>query len=162
MQKIAQAGKPGAHELPAALEPTCWETATLLPITRAKLSAGWTPVDTEKDPVYTESRARTHAMLRGAVKCDRDGASVTVRWVGTTVGISDIPYGEPSLLEAVVDGGQPVTAERVQKEKTRHARFWYLPEQKPGEHTVTFTVKKLPAGQSFYLGQLLIVGRPVR
>ena len=162
MGKIAAAGAAGPHALPAPLEATCWEEATLLPITGAALSGGWTPVDTEKDPVYTESRLRTHAMLRGAVKSDRIGASVTVRWRGTTVGISDIPYGEPSALEAVVDGGQPITAERVQREKTKHARFWYLPEQKPGEHTVTFTVKKLPAGQSFYLGQLLIVGQPVK
>lgn len=158
MQKIAQAGKPGAHELPAALEPTCWETATLLPITQAQLSAGWVPVDVEKDPVYTESRQRTHAMLRGAVKCDKAGESITVKWNGTVVGLSDIPYGEPCVIEAVVDGGQPITAERAQKEKTRHARFWYLPEQAPGEHTLTITVKKLPPGQSFYAGQLLIVG----
>lgn len=161
MAKIEPVGAAGPHALPAALEATCWEEATLLPVTSAALSAGWTPVDTEKDPVYTESRGRTHAMLRGAVKCDRAGASVMVRWNGTTVGISDIPYGEPCVLEAVVDG-QPIAAERVQKEKTKHARFWYLPEQKPGEHTVTFTVKKLPAGQSFYLGQLLIVGRPLK
>jgi hypothetical protein len=162
MAKSEAAGAAGAHALPAPLEATCWEEATLLPIASAALSGGWTPVDTEKDPVYTESRLRTHAMLRGAVKCDRAGASVTVKWSGTTVGISDIPYGEPSALEAVVDGGQPIVAERVQREKTKHARFWYLPEQKPGEHTVTFTVKKLPAGQSFYLGQLLIVGKPLK
>lgn len=162
MLKLASAGAAGAHVLPAPLDALCWEEAALLPVTNAALSAGWAPVDTGKDPVYTESRQRTHAMLRGAVKCDRAGASVTVRWSGTTVGISDIPYGEPCVLEAVVDGGQPIIAERVQKEKTRHARFWYLPEQKPGAHTVTFTVKKLPAGQSFYLGQLLIVGKPVK
>jgi len=158
MRKMATSGTPQPHALPAPLEAANWETATLLPIARATLSAGWAPVDTEKDPVYTESRLRTHAMLRGAVKCTREGESITVTWNGTTVGISDIPHGEPSVLEAVVDGGKPVTVERVQREKTRHARFWYLPEQKPGAHSATFTVKKLPAGQAFYAGQLLIVG----
>lgn len=162
MLKMADAGSAGPHALPAPLEATNWEVATLLPISDASLSAGWAPVDVEKDPVYCESRLRTHAMLRGAVKCDRAGASVTVKWNGTTVGISDIPYGEPSAIEAVVDGGLPIMAERVQREKTRHARFWYLPEQKPGTHTVTFTVKRLPAGQSFYLGQLLVVGTVVK
>jgi len=161
MRKIAATAKAQPHALPAPLEATNWETATLLPITAATLSAGWTKVDTEKDPVYTESRGRTHAMLRGAMKCDRAGASITVRWSGTTVGISDIPYGKPSVIEAAVDGGKPITAERVQREKTKHARFWYLPEQAAGEHTVTFTVKQLPEGQSFYAGQLLIVGKPV-
>ncbi len=162
MRKIAAAGTAGPHPLPAALDPACWERATLLPVTQATLSAGWTPVDTDKDPVYTESRHRTHAMLRGAVKCAQAGESVTVKWNGTVIGISDIPHGEPVTIEAVVDGGLPITAERVQREKTRHARFWYLPEQTPGEHTVTLTIKQLPAGQSFYLGQLLIIGTPLR
>ena len=158
MLKMAVTGTAQPHALPAPLEATNWETATLLPITNAMLSAGWTPVDTEKDAVYTESRLRTHAMLRGAVKCDLAGASITVKWNGTTVGISDIPYGEPVILEASVDGGQPITVKRSQSEKTRHARFWYLPEQTPQEHTATFTVKQLPEGQSYYAGQLLIVG----
>lgn len=162
MVKMAATGVAQPHALPAPLDATNWETATLLPITDATLSAGWTPVDTEKDSVYTESRLRTHAMLRGAVKCDHAGASITVKWNGTTVGISDIPYGEKSVLEAVVDNGKPIVTERVQHEKTKHARFWYLPEQKPGEHTVTFTVTQLPAGQSFYMGQVLIVGTPVK
>lgn len=162
MLKMAATGKVGPHALPAPLEATCWEEATLLPVTGAALSAGWAPVDTEKDPVYIESRGRTHAMLRGAVKCDQAGASATIRWSGTVAGLSDIPYGEPCVIEAVVDGGAPIIAKRTQAEKTRHARFWYLPEQKPGEHTVTFTVKSLPAGQSCYLGQFLIVGQLVR
>ena len=161
MLKMVAGGPAQAHALPAPMEATNWETAALLPITRAVLSAGWTAVDTEKDPVYRESFGRTHAMLRGAVKCGRAGETITVRWNGTTVGISDIPYGEPSIIEAIVDGGKPITAERIQREKVKYSRFWYLPEQVPGEHTVTFTVKKLPAGQSFYAGQLLIIGKPL-
>lgn len=162
MLKMKGVGQVGPHAQPAPLEPLCWEEATLLPVNAAVLSAGWTPVDTEKDPVYTESRQRTHAMLRGAVKCEQDGASATVKWNGTVVGLSDIPHGGPCVIEAVVDGGRPIIARREQKEKTRHARFWYLPEQNPGEHTVTFTVRSLPAGQSCYLGQFLIVGKSVK
>jgi len=162
MLKMAMAGRAQPHALPPPLEPSNWEDATLLPAAEATWGSGWTPVDVNQDAVYTESRQRTHAMLRGAFKCAQAGASVTVKWNGTVVGISDIPYGEPRVLEAVVDGGQPITIERTQKETTKHARFWYLPEQKPGEHTVTFTVRSLPAGQSFYLGQFLIVGKPIR
>lgn len=158
MLRIGEQGVPVAHTLPLPLEATNWQVATLVPIDNAVLSAGWERVDVDKDPVYTESRGRTHAMLRGAVKCRHAGESVTVKWRGTTVGISDIPYGEPSLLEAVVDGGPPITVERVQRETTKHARFWYLPEQTEGEHTVTFMVRELPAGQTSYMGQLLIVG----
>lgn len=163
MLKMNATGSGRAHALPAPLEATNWEVASLLPVTNAVLSAGWTQVDTASDPVYTDDRGRTHDMLRGAVKCDRAGASITVKWNGTTMGMSDIPHGEPCVVEAVVDAGKPVTIRRVQEEKThKYARFWYLPEQAPGEHTLTFTVKHIPDGTWFYAGQCLIVGTPVR
>ncbi len=161
MKQILKHGAPADHSLPGPLVETNWQVATLLPIRKAVLSDGWETVDVDDDPVYTESRGRTHAMLRGAVKCDRVGASVTVKWHGTNVGISDIPYGEPAVLEAVVDGGTPILVKRTQRESTKYSRFWYLPSQTPGDHTVIFTVKELPAGQSFYMGQLLIVGKPL-
>ena len=151
------------HVLPAPLEPANWETASLLPITNAVLSTGWTAVDTAKDAAYTDDRGRTHAMLRGAVKCQHAGETITVRWNGTTVGMSDIPYGEPCVVEAVIDGGAPVTMKRIQTEKIhKYARFWYLPEQTPGPHTVTFKLKSIPDGSWFYAGQLLIVGSPAQ
>ena len=163
MQKMAAAGTPQPHALPAPLATTCWETATLLPIANAQLSAGWMPVDAARDAIYTDDRGRTHAMLRGAVKCDHAGPTITVTWTGTTIGMSDIPYGQPCMIEAVIDGGKPLTMQRRQTEKAhKYARFWYLPEQAPGKHTVVFTVKIIPAGEWFYAGQLLIVGTPER
>lgn len=102
---------------------------------------------------------RTDGMLRGAIKCSRAGETLTVKWHGTTVGMSDIPYGDPAVVEAVVDGGTPLTMKRVQTEQARkYARFWYLPELPPADHTVTFTVKEIAAGSWFYAGQFLIVG----
>ena len=51
------------------------------------------------------------------------------KWNGTTVGMSDIPYGEGSVIDAVVDGGTPIVMKRVQTEQIhKYARFWYLPE----------------------------------
>ena len=162
MLKMAKATRVRPHPLPAPLEATNWETASLLPIANALLSAGWTPVDMASDAVYTDDRGRTHDMLRGAVKCGQAGANITVTWNGTTVGMSDIPYGNPCIVEAVVDGGQPITVQRTQTEKGhKYARFWYLPAQAPGPHTAVFTIKSIPPGQSFYAGQLLIVGTPV-
>jgi lysophospholipase L1-like esterase len=162
MLKMKTAAKRQVHLLPSPLEANNWETATLIPSTKAVLSSGWSPVDISKDAVYTDDKGRTHAMLRGAVKCNRAGESITVKWNGTTVGMSDIPYGEPCVIEAVIDGGKPVTMKRLQTEKIRkYARFWYLPEQAPGVHTVTFTLKTIPDGTWFYAGQLLIVGSPL-
>ena len=163
LQKMAAPAAPQPHPLPAPLDAANWEVASLLPVANASLSAGWTPVDTATDAVYIDDRGRTHAMLRGAVKCDRAGTTISLKWNGTTVGMSDIPYGEPCVIEAVVDGGKPVTMQRRQTEKIhKYARFWYLPEQAPGEHTVVFTVKQIPEGSWFYAGQLLIVGKAGR
>lgn len=148
------------HALPAPLSPTNWETATLIPVTQASPSAEWTPIDTAHDAVYNDDKGRTDAMLRGGVKCHQAGATLTVKWNGTSIGLSDIPYGEPAVIEAVVDGGKPITVSRPQTEqKHKYARFWYLPEQAPGPHTVTFTVKSLPAGNEFYAGQVLVIGK---
>ncbi|HEY3323008.1 MAG TPA: SGNH/GDSL hydrolase family protein [Planctomycetota bacterium] len=162
MLQMKGLGTAGAHTLPAAMEANCWETATLLPGDKVVRSAGWTPVDTEKDPVYTDDKGRTQAMMRGAFSASKAGETITVKWNGTSVGISDIPYGEPFILEAVVDGGAPIKAVRQKTmEKKKHSRFWYLPEQKPGDHTVVFTIKALPEGQSYYSGQVLIIGTPL-
>lgn len=163
MLKMKDGASAQPHALPPSLEAANWETATLWPITNALLSAGWTPVDTAKDAAYTDDRGRTHGMLRGAVKCQRAGETITLKWNGTTVGLSDIPYGEPCIVDAVIDGGKPITMKRLQTEKIhKFARFWYLPEQVPGTHTVTFTLKSIPEGTWFYAGQLLVIGSPGR
>ncbi len=162
MLKIKATGSAQPHALPSPLGSTPWETATLLPIAQAKLGGAWTPVDADKDPIYTDDKGRTNDMLRGAMKCEKAGASVTLRWNGTSIGMSDIPYGEPCVVEAVVDGGKPVTVTRTQTEaKHKYARFWYLPEQAPGPHTVTFTVKSIPQGTWFYAGHVLVIGTVV-
>ncbi len=151
------------HALGSPLNPNCWETASLLPVVKTELSAGWIPVDPQADSVYTDGTTRTKNMLREAVKCSRAGETITVRWNGTTVGFSDIPCGDSMVVEAVIDGKPPITMERKQTKPDRKlSRFWYLPAQPPGEHEVCYTVKQLPAGESFYAGQFLIVGTPIK
>jgi len=150
------------HELGEPLDPNCWETATLLPISQAKLSAGWTPVDEETDEVFRSDLGRTRAMLRGAVKCTQVGETITVRWNGTTLGLSDIPNIGVMVVEGVVDGGKPFVRERMRTHEPRmHSRFWYLPAVPPGDHTAVFTVKTLPEGATFYAGQILVIGTPL-
>jgi len=56
MLKMKATGAARPHVLPVPLEATNWETATLLPITRAKLSAGWEPVDPSKDAVIATTK----------------------------------------------------------------------------------------------------------
>jgi hypothetical protein len=153
-------GKAQAHTLPAPMEARCWETAALVPITQIAHSAGWQPVDVKTDAVYRDDFGRTDAMLRGAIKCDKIGETLTVKWTGTTLGFSDIPQGNGMEVEVTIDHAAPITIKRVQSEsRKRYARFFYLPEQAPGAHTAVLKVAKLPDGLSFYAGHMLIIGK---
>lgn len=164
MLAIQPAGRPQSHPLPPPLEARCWESTSLIPVIRAELSAGWSPVNVTIDPIYQEDFSRTHGMLRGAVKCDRAGETITLHWQGTTIGFSDIPQGGEMEVEVTMDGSpDPVVIHRVQTESIRrYARFFYLPEQTPGEHTTVLRVKKVPEGLSYYAGQILVVEHPPR
>jgi hypothetical protein len=153
-------GKPQAHPLPTPLETRCWETASLAPLTHAVLTSGWKAVKAKTDAIYAEDFGRTDAMLRGAMKCDRAGETITFQWNGSTIGFSDIPQGSGMEVEVTIDQIQPpITIQRPQTDSTRHyARFFYLPEQAPGQHTAVLRVKQLPEGMSFYAGQILVIG----
>jgi hypothetical protein len=160
MLEMNRVGQPMAHRLPAPLEAQRWESTQLLPITQVTLSSGWKTVDTNTDPVYRDDFGRTHAMLRGAVKCDKAGETITIKWNGTTIGFSDIPQGHGMEVEVLIDQApSPITIRRTQTETIhRYARFFYLPEQSLGEHTAVLRVKRLPADVSFYAGQILVIG----
>ena len=162
MLAMKSAGPPQAHSLPRPLEARCWETASLVPITQGALSSGWKPVDPKTDAIYRDDFGRTDAMLRGAMKCDQAGESITFQWNGTTLGFSDIPQGSGMEVEVTIDQSQtPITVQRPQTESIRrYARFFYLPEQTPGAHTAVLRVKQLPPGLSFYAGQILVIGTP--
>lgn len=157
--KMAPQNKTAEHFLNAPLNPSCWDTATLLPITKAELSEEWVPVDRKTDPVYTDDTLRTDAMLRGAVKCNQTNATITVHWTGTGLGLSDIPYGGVSTIEVLVDG-KPVTIEerRQTEPQKKFARFWHIPKQPFGNHTAVFKVQQIPANTEVYAGQILVVG----
>ena len=155
-------GKPLAHPLPTPLEERRWESAFLLPIRQVTHSEGWITVEQHTDAVYRDDFGRTDAMLRGAIKCAKAGETVTVKWSGTTVGFSDIPQGSDMIVEVRIDQNPtPILIKRPQTEsRKRYARFFYLPEQTPGEHTAVLRVKQLPEGLSYYLGQVLVIGSP--
>lgn len=146
------------HQLPLAMNQNNWELTTLLPITEAKLSAGWKPVNIQKDTIYSEGYKRTDGMLRGAVKCRKVGESIGIKWKGTTLGFSDIPCGSGGKIQITVDKGKPITIERKQPNKQNKADFFYLPEQSPGEHSAVLKIIELPDGAEYFIGQILVIG----
>ncbi len=148
-----------AHPLPQPLDPKRWQNAGVYAIGDAQRSAGWQPIDPAKDKIYGGTKGRTHQMLRGGVKCDSAGETITLRWNGTILGLSDIPQGDGMELEVTIDQQAPITLKRPQTDARQpYSRFFYLPEQAPGEHTTVIKVKSLPAGLSYYLGQYLVIG----
>lgn len=155
MKNIADAKD---HQLPSVMNQLNWEKTSLLPITEAELSSGWKDVNTKTDTIYREDYKRTDGMLRGALKCDKAGESVKIKWNGTTLGFSDIPYGSGFKVQVSIDGADPITFERTQREKRKYSRFFYLPEQSPGEHTAVLQITELPDGVEYYMGQILVVG----
>lgn len=158
-------GVAAPHALPATLSKNAWLAAELVPSAEVLKGEVWNPIDLQKDPVYRATYGRTHRMLRGGVWTDREGESIKLKWTGNTIGFSDIPQSreQPMELEVSVDGGKPFTMKRGRSlEPHIYSRFWYLPEQAWGEHTVTVTLKKLPAGQRWIVGQFLVVGKLAR
>jgi len=159
LEKMDTANRSTPGKMPPPLFSQPWEKGALIPVERISKSSGWETVDIRNDPVYVNDRTRTDAMLRGAVKCSAAGESITLSWEGTTLGFNDIPYGNPVVLEALIDGTNTVTLTRTQNDmKKKFARYCFLPQQKSGPHTLTLTVKELPEGQSFYLGQFMQAG----
>lgn len=160
MLQMKDGGDKAPHTIPPVMYPGCWEETAIIPFDRVARSAGWAVVDTNTDGVYREDFGRTHAMLRGAIKCTQVGESLTVKWKGTGLGFSDIPQGQDMAVELSVDGGAPMAVKRTQNEKKKYSRFFYLPALPFGEHTAVLTVKALPEGMAFYSGQVLVIGTP--
>lgn len=151
-----------AHALPSPIAKDAWPTATLVPSAQVLTGAVWRPIDVERDSVYAATREpmRTQRMLRGGVWTDREGVSFTLAWTGSTIGFSDIPQSreDPMALEVSIDGGKPQAVTRMRTTPHLSSRFWYLPVQTWGEHTATVTLKRLPKGQRWLLGQFLVTG----
>jgi len=160
-------GVPKPHAMPPQLSKSAWIEAEMLPATNVLTGAAWTVIaDGRKDPVYGATFNRTDRMLRGGVWTTQEGTSFRIRWVGNTLGFSDIPQakeGEPPIeIEVMVDGGKPMTYRRMRtREEFVYSRFVYLPEYEWREHEAVFTVKKVPAGQRCIFGQFLVVGHRV-
>ena len=156
---LAEKRDPAPHAIPAPLRPNPFVDCTLLPCEKFLPAADWTDVDFDKDPVYRSDYHRTCAMLRGGRWTAKEGATFSLTFTGTTVGLSDIPQDKEMVMTASVDGGKPIEFKRLRSSEPRlHSRFFFLPLQPFGRHTVTFTVKIVPEGQRFFCGQALIAG----
>lgn len=156
------AGKPGPHVIPSPLEARPWESTYMMPITSATISAEWMPVDRAKDSVFTKDSTRTAKMMPYAVKSGTKGASITVKFNGIRAGLIDIASPKETVLAAVIDGKAPVMIPRKEtfRKEQSAARFFFTPDQEPGEHTVRFEIAEIADGVEYYVGPILVIGAP--
>ena len=152
------------HMMPPQLSKNVWLATEMVPATNILNGAAWTVIaDGRTDPVYGDTFWRTDKMLRGGVWTAQEGATFRIKWIGNTLGFSDIPQakaGEPPIeIEVAVDGGKPLVYRRDRTPESRiYSRFVYLPEYEWKEHEAVFTVRKVPFGQRCVFGQFLVVG----
>lgn len=160
LDAMHSAGTPGAHPLPPPIDDHSWSRARQEPISRATASAGWTTVNVSTDEVLLRDRSRTADMIPEAIMTREEGASLTLRFDGTTVGWIDIPAPEPTVLSLVVDNGEPIRITRKETFRSHQsaARFFFIPDLEPGVHTVRLEVETSPGTSAYYLGPILVVG----
>lgn len=160
-QTMKEYGSPAPHKLPTPLEKDHFANASLIPASAFKTSKHWKPVDVETDEIYNRDANRTADMLRGAVKATKVGETLEFDWEGKLICFTHIPQGNGMEIEVSLDGGASKTYTLDQESnKNIFARFQYAMEQEPGKHSAKLTVTKLPEGQTFYAGQILVIDEP--
>ncbi len=130
-------GKAIPHVLPAALRADNYESGTYLDIKTAKLGDGWKYVKKWK-PV--KGGTRTQFVNLPVLETTRPGATLTLKFTGTAIGVT-MPTGyDVGILEFKVDAG----AFKKQDLFTKWSRGLHIPwiymletDLTPGNHTLT-------------------------
>lgn len=116
MAKIQTVGKGGSHALSAPLVADNWEAAKLIPLSRARLSAGWQRLDSTN---HTLARSFSNR-LPGLWKASQPGESVAFRFRGTTALIYDLMGPDCGQVLVAVDDGPPAVQPRFDSYCTYH------------------------------------------
>ncbi len=103
MGKIAPVGKAGPHELPAPLVADNWENAKMIPLDKARLSAGWQKLDMEKDSFAK----RWHTNMGQVWKADKPGESVEFKFKGTSAAVYGLLGPDCGQVTVTLDDQKP-------------------------------------------------------
>lgn len=86
MAQFAKRGTPGPHRMKTPLVADNWEHASMVPIHQVTMSAGWTRLDLEKDPVAKRFKNRVPEMFTA----NQAGASISFKFKGTAAAAYDL------------------------------------------------------------------------
>jgi S-formylglutathione hydrolase FrmB len=138
MAAIEKAGQPGSHPLPPPLVVDNFEKAKMIPLSRAKLSAGWKILNPD-----TESLAKSFGKRMPEVwKATEPGETLSFRFRGTTARIYDLLGPDCGQVTVTLDDRPPVVSPRFDAYCTYHRLATLsVGESLPdAEHTVTITI----------------------
>lgn len=180
MEKIAvlPEAKVGPHVLGAPLVADNWEAAKMVPLSRAKLSAGWQKLDPASDP-----RAKSFGQRMAELwKAEKPGETLSFAFRGTSAGVYDLLGPDCGQVRVTLDDRPESVRPRIDPYCTYHRIASLdlgsgLPD---GLHTVTVTVdsqvpdkmkilfehnrpdmEKNPAkyaGTTWYAGAIMLIG----
>jgi hypothetical protein len=116
MAKIRIAGTPGPHPLPAPLRADNWEEAKMVPLSRAKLSAGWQKLDPAGPGLARNFQSRFPELW----KANRPGETLSFRFQGTAAGVYDILGPDCGQVSVTLDDRPAVVRPRFDAYCTYH------------------------------------------
>jgi len=183
MEKIKPVGKASPHALGKPLVADNWEKAQMLPLDRAKLSAGWTKMDMVADKFAKGWAGRMPQMW----KADKPGESLTFRFKGTTAAVYSLLGPDCGQVSISVDGKPAAVRPLFDRYCTYHrlAMLTLGANLPDSEHTVKIEIHpdqpdkdkifrdgkqdaetpsqnpKKYDGRAWYAGSILIVGELV-
>lgn len=174
-------GKPGPHELKAPFLADNYETAHMLPLDKAKLSAGWEKLDPTKNGEAKAFSSRMPSLF----KASKAGETLTFKFKGTAANIYDLLGPDCGQLKVSIDGGAPKIVARIDGycvyhrialltiasglENKEHTVSIELDSAKPDKMKILFPqnradMEKNPAkyaGNNWYAGGIMLMGNIV-
>jgi len=116
MARMANLGNPGPHRLKKPPVADNWEHAAMIPIHQVDMSAGWTRLDLETDPVGKRFQNRVPELF----KANRPGVSISFKFKGTAVEIYDILGPDCGQVLVQLDDQPPQLVPRFDAYCTYH------------------------------------------
>lgn len=137
LARIENAGKPGPHTCPDALMSENWEKAKMVPLSQARLSPGWTRLDSADRMVKSFGNR-----LPEVWKAAAPGESISFRFRGTTARVYDLVGPDCGQVAVTVDGQAAVIKPRFDAYCTYHrlATLSVAEGMSNTLHTVTISI----------------------
>ena len=173
---IKPAGKPAPHQLGEPFVADNWEQAKLVPLSRAKLSAGWTKLDPATNKLAKTFSQRLPEMW----KANQPGETIQFQVRGTSASIYDLVGPDCGQVIVTLDNQPPTVRPRFDAFCTYHrlaslaiganltntvhkVKLEIHPDQPDNEKILSQRNEKIDRPERFndrawYAGALLLVG----